>query len=827
MPGPAWGRAWTARIDAVLTDLAGGLAARGLAVVALGSYARAQLCPASDVDLLLLHSGWGRDDLSSVVQRLCYPLWDAGLQVGHAVRSPAEAVRAAAERVETATALTDRRLVVGDAGLVEDLASRVDRWVRRAASSVLDDLAAEAAGRHLRTDPRPGMLEPHLKDGAGGLRDLQQLRWASAALLGEVGLDPLVGARYLSAADRRELSAAGDVLLQARCALHLVLGAAGRPAGTQIDRLRLDLQDDTAARCALVDADDLLRRVGLAMRTVDYLVQRTWPLLSEDARTGRRRLRSLVKGRGEPAEVDAGDGMLLSGGVVTVAEDRALATEPSLGLRALATAARHGTWLARPTAERLRGEVERCGQLPWDEAGRRALLEVLRSGSAGLAALADADHVGLLVAHLPEWARLRGRPQRNPLHRFDLDTHAVQAVAELVDLAHGERADRDAAVWASLADPDALLLAAFVHDVGKAWPERGDHSVVGAELAAGWLCRMGFGGSRPERIARLVRHHLLLPDVATRRDLDDPAELRRVAVAAQDVETLDGLFLLSLADARATGPTAHSPWKDGLVAELHRRVRLLLEAGDTPIPHAGDVASAMRADAGADLPAVEALLAAVGRRYLSAAGPEQALVHARLAAAPLGEGELRASARPGPAAATLAVSIVAADRLGLFAACGGTLAAHGLEVLDARAFTTETALALDWFVVRPRASGAADVGVVLADLDRAARGTLDVEAAVAARERRRDERRPSPAAPVTVDVHIDETADTPRIEVHGPDAPGVLYRLSRALADFGVEVLGARVATLGPQVRDVFFVRADPAVLRDPQLSDALRRAAA
>jgi len=816
-PGPAWCRDWTARVDGVLQVLATEQdAQRGVAVVALGSYARRELCPGSDVDLLLLHSGWGRADLADLVQRLCYPLWDVGLQVGHAVRTPLDAVRAAGERIDTATALTDRRLVVGDRGLLDDLASRTDRWLRRNAAKVLADLAEADRRRHARAGWRPGMLEPHLKDGAGGLRDLHGLRWAAACLLGEVGLDPLVGARYLGASDRRELAAAGETLLAARCALHLVRGAAGRPPGAEVDRLRLDLQDEVAGRLGVADGDELLRRVGLATRTIAHLHDRTWPLLVEDA-AGRRRLRAAVRlGRREHGEDEVGHGLRMRDGGVAFADGLTLAAEPSLGLRALAAAGRRGVGLDRTSAERLRREIADGAQPVWDRAGRTAFVDLLRSGPRSLAALSDADHVGLLVAHLPEWARVRGLPQRNPLHRYDLDTHAVQTVAELVDLAGGAVSDAHERVHAGLAEPEALLVAAFLHDVGKAW--EGDHSVVGAELAGAWVRgRMGFGPAVGERVARLVRHHLLLPDVATRRDIDDPEELHRVARLAGDPETLDGLFLLSLADARATGPSAHSPWKDGLIAELHRRVRRVLvdpDPGRTtpPVPVAAEVAAAVRAARPGDR-VVERVLAAADGRYLAAAGRDQVLAHADL----LGDvapavGELRAAVRDGPADGTATITVVAGDRLGLVADCAGVLAADGLQVLDARAFTGD-GVAYDWFVVRPRDAGqeeAAPWGRVTDDLRAAGAGTLDVGAALAARARRRDERPPPLAGPVPVDVRIEAGHPVSRIEVHGPDSPGVLSRLARVLATAGVDVLGARVATLGPEVRDVFFVRADP-----------------
>ncbi|MGI8874932.1 MAG: HD domain-containing protein [Egibacteraceae bacterium] len=783
--------------------------------MALGSYAGRQLCPASDVDLLLLHDGWRKDDLGALVQRLCYPLWDAGLTVGHAVRTVAESVRAAAERVDTATALTDRRLVAGDQGLLDDLASRMWRWLRRHGGRTLVALASADDRRHQRAGDRPGMLEPDLKEGAGGLRDLHSLRWAAACVLGEVGLDPLVGARYLGAADRHDLAAAGDTLLTVRCALHLVCG---RRAG---DVLRLDLQDEVAARLGWADGDELLRRSSLAMRTIDHVHGRAWPRLLADARGGRR--------RHKPPPEPLAPGVVLVDGLIEVEAGAARAADPALAWRAVAAAASCGVHLGRAAAGQLALELAASASegVPWGHEARECLLATLRAGATGLAALADADHIGLLAAALPDWPRVRGHPQRNPFHRYDLDTHLARTVAEMVDLARGGIDPGHAELWDELADPDALLLGAWLHDVGKPWP--GDHSETGAHLAAAWVAHMGFAARTAEQVTRYVRHHLVLPVAATRRDLDDAGELAALAGAVGDVETLDGLYLLSLADSRATGPSAHSPWSDGLIAELHARVRRVLRDGpEAGAPDPARTAADARAAGPAD-PALEMLLAAVPSRYLLGASAGQCRAHARLLLPLPGDAQLRVDWGPGATVDTEVVSVVCRDRLGLVADCAGVLAGHGVEVVDARAFTVDglggahEMLALDWFVVR--APSSVDRDAVARDLVAAGAGEIDIGALVTGRERRRNARPPALAAPVDVVVRDDAVGGLRRVEVHGPDAPGVLYRLAGVLAAAGRDLVAARVATLGPEVRDVFFVRGDEPL--PAELTAALRGAAA
>ena len=763
---------------------------RGVAVIALGGYARSELCPRSDVDLLLVHDGWGRSDLESVVQRLCYPLWDAGLTVGHAVRTPAEAVAAGGERIDTATALLDRRLIAGDQGLLDALASRVDRWVKRQRRRLIVELADADDQRHARFGEHPGALEPELKNGAGGLRDLHSLRWAGGWALGDINLDALVAAGYVGARDRRSLSVANDVLLQVRCALHLA-----RPSlrGREADVLRLQDHDDVAGLLGLRDAegrgdgDALLRRVGLAMRTLAHVHGRAWPLLLGDA-GGRRRLR--IGGRRLP------QGVRLSEGLVEV--DPPADDDPAWALQAIAAAAQQRVHLTRASAALVEWVVRERAPLDWNADARSALLDVLRARDGALSGLQDADHLGVLSAYLPEWEAVRGRPQRNALHRFDLDTHGAQAVAALHTLV--EREDLGM-LWDCLDAKDSLLLAVWLHDVGKAWP--GDHSEVGADLAQRWLGHMGFDAQVQRHVAHLVRWHLLLPDVATRRDLDDEREIAAVGEIVGDVETLDALYLLSLADGRATGPAAWSAWKDSLMARLHGAVRARLGA---PVPaSAGGVPVRGRALT----PAQQQRITAVApRRYLDVAPPAQRAAHADLLAEPLSDRALRASIRDGVVAGTSVVSVVARDRAGLFADCAGVFSAHDLGVVEARAFTGPSGVALDWFTI----DGAVEPAV-LDDLIAVGLGRHSVEQLLA-RRRRFSSTRPVGCGDVTI-------RDPFTVEVQAPDSTGLLYRLCAELHNLGLSVTTARISSVGPSVFDVFEVV--PSIA--PNEADAVKRA--
>lgn len=773
--GPAWCAAWTATVDRALASKLGE-DATGVAVVALGSYGRGELCPASDLDLVLLHDGVAPDRLDALVGALCYPLWDAGLEVGHAVWTPKEVVDAADADTATATSLLSRRVVAGDRRLTGDVDARLQRWLRDAAPRLLTALAAGA-------DAGPaGRLEPDLKTDPGGLRSLHRLDWAAMCLLGDSDLGALAGARYLVAGAHATLVDSAATLLAARCALHQAESRAG-------DRLRIDLHDEVAARLGLADGDVLLRRVGLAMRTIAHTHDRAWPRLRRGVGAGAR----------APAE-PLDDGVRLIDGLVDVDGDRDPVAEPSLGLRAVAAAAVRGTRLSGASAEWLR---ERLGSqaLPWDPTSRQALLAVLRAGSHAPAGLADADDAGVLSAMLPGWSRVRGRPQRNPFHVYDLDTHLAETVHWLARVAGGELADTHAACWRRLEDPDALWLGAWLHDCGKAWP--GDHSTVGADVAADWMRHMGFGGARADRVAALARHHLLLADTATRRDLDDTGEISRVATAVADTEMLDALWLLSLADARASGPATHSPWKDALLATVHRRVRARLQDDAfTPGRPEETAAKARHAALSADA-ALEPLLTGMPQRYLVAASTAQVLAHAELLAG-LGDCPLVCAWRDGEVPGTAVLSVVADDRTGLLADCAGVLAGVGLDLLDARAVTRDDGLAVDWFTVTA-GDGAAHQQAADA-LREAGAGRGDVAGLVAARERRRDARLPREAVLADHAVVVDDDGEQVRVEVTAPNTPGLAYRLTRAAADAGWSVAGLKAESLGAQARVAFFL---------------------
>ncbi len=723
--GDAFCRAYAALVDSWLVVLLGDES--GVAIVAVGGYGRAELCPGSDVDVLLVHAHRSEQDVAAVAERVWYPLWDAGIKLGHAARTVKQALALADRDLETATSLLDVRCVAGEHALADELATRaVQQWQRRCGRE-LDALARSVKERHARAGEVAFLLEPDLKEGRGGLRDVHALGWAGMAR------------RILLEGDDAALAPAYAALLAVRVELQR---RTARPG----DRLLLQEQDGVAGDLDYADADALMADVAASARLIAWTSDDAW-----------RRIVSSLRGPGgRVARRDRplAPGVVLRDGEVALAPDVDPRGDRVLLLDLAAAAAQAGAPIARHALDRLAAEGVGPGgddgTDPWPDAARHALLSLLGAGADAIPVLEALDQRGLLVRVLPEWEPVRSRPQRNAYHRFTVDRHMCEAVAGAAALAR--RVTR----------PDLLLVGAWLHDLGKGYP--GDHTDAGVELMARIGPRLGFPRRDVDVLVALVRHHLLLPDAATRRDISDEATIATVAEAVGDRDTLDVLAALTEADSRATGDTAWTPWKEHLVVELVWRVGAALE-GRRPEP--------------ARLPTAD------HRRLLAEAA-----------------GGLLVSVDDA------VVTVVAPDRPGLFCRVAGTLALHGLDVLAADAWSSDDGQALEELRVEHAFGGTVDWGRFEADLERALDDRLDLEEGLADRARTYAARTPRAATPARPRVIVDRAASDRAtvVEVRASDGVGVLYRITRAIAHLGLDVRTARVATLGHEVVDSFYL---------------------
>ncbi len=694
----------------------------GLALVAVGGYGRGELCPGSDLDVVLVHQR--RKDVSRVAEAVWYPVWDQGVHLDHSVRTPKEVLSAAESDLKVALGLLDARLVVGDPDVFANLATRPLELWRTRARRWLPLLADSLDRSHQTQGDLAFLLEPDLKEAHGGLRDLHALRCAglAAPVLASVLGDPA-------------LERAAETLIRIRVELQ-------RPGGRRLDRLLLQEQDRVARALGHAEADALMAEVAEAGRAVAWASDDGW-----------RRIRSWLKGpRGleSGADTPLQAGVVLRDGEVTLAPGASVAEDPPLVLRVAAVAAELGVPVSRACLDRLAAEAAEPSD-PWPDETRQGLISLLGSGHAALPVLEALDQKGILVTLIPEWAAVRNRPQRNAYHRYTVDRHLLETAANAASLVR------------RVARPDLLLIGALLHDIGKGYP--GDHTDAGIAVVEQLAPHMGFKAEDTATLVALVRHHLLLADTATRRDLDDPATIESVAGAVGDRATLELLAALTWADSLATGPAAWGPWKEGLVDRLVERVGRRL--------------------AGEHHEAATSLLTEEHRRLMA---------------------QRRLSLIPDQNTVTL----VAPDRPGLLALVAGVLALNGLNVRSAPAVSSEDGMAVEEFDVEPAFGGEPDWDEVRADLEAAHQGRLALDARLVERDRTyAGRRRLASARPVEVKVLIDNDASLAStvVEVRAPDAWGVLYRIASALAGCQLDVVSARVSTLGSEVVDAFYVR--------------------
>jgi [protein-PII] uridylyltransferase len=741
LTGPDWCREWARVADEWLSSLFDGAVpdgGRGLALMAVGGYGRATLAPGSDLDLLLLHDGRNKR-IKAVADAIWYPIWDAGQPLDHSVRTVKEVRSVMDSDIKVALGLLDARLVAGDPSLAAAVEERtVEMWRTRTARW-LGDLDRTTRSRHERFGDLAFLLEPDLKEARGGLRDIHLLR--SLCRIAPV-LAGILDSRLLSWTER--------IITSARVELQ-------RPRATAGNVLLLQDQDLVAAALGMSDADALMAAMADAARAVSWASDDGW-----------RRVESWLagpKGRGAAGDLVLEAGIVVRDGEISLLSRADPAADTSLALRVAAASAERDQPMSRSTLERLADRALAPDGV-WPPAVLNALLRLLGAGRPAIAAIEALDQQGVWMRYLPEWSPVRNRPQRNAYHRFTVDRHLLEAVANA------------SALQASVRRPDMLLLGTLLHDIGKG--RGGDHTDIGIEVVATVGPRLGLNSEDVALLQAMVRLHLLLPDAATRRDLDDPATAVAVAAAVGDQDTLELLAALTRADSLATGPAAWGGWKAGLVDRLVAQVAAALEG--RPPPDTG------RADPS---PSERAILD----------GGRLSVVY---------ENDLLRVAAPDPA--------------GLRAAVAAVLTLAGVYVRSATTISDEpTGMALLRFEVSPAFDNLPDWDRVRADLEATLDGRLDVERLLVEREARYSRFQASTSAhPPEAKVIFDNTSSPTStiVEVRAADRGPVLYRVTRALASAGVSITCALVSTLGAEAIDVFYVRdetegrvTDPALL--------------
>ena len=719
-----------------LAERAAGDVKRHLALVAVGGYGRSSLCPYSDLDVVLVHNA--HRDIGKVADAIWYPVWDEGVHLDHSVRRPSEVLSAAAEDVRVALGLLDGRLVWGEAKIADPLLEKARAaWRDRLGARYLPLLQKQMAERRATAGDVAFLLEPDLKESHGGLRDVSVLRAISvfAPLLSDY-------------ADLDSLNGATALLTDIRVELH-------RLAQREHDKLLLQDQDQVAAALGFVDADALMLAVSTAGRQIAWVSDDVWRRrrLWDPSPPPKRRFRRNAPDRDTlPTPVDLGPDLVEVDGEIALTSLAPVSDDASLPLRLAATAAELDRPIAKGSLHRLADRMPPPGD-PWTDETRAALVSLLALGRPAVDKMESLDQHGLLVRLIPEWAAVRNKPQRNAYHTYTVDRHLLEAAALAAGLTD------------TVERPDLLLIGTLLHDIGKGFP--GDHTTVGIEVVDRIATRMGFAPADVAILVDLVRQHLLLPDTATRRDLDDPTTIARVAQAVGNRLTLHLLAALTEADSRATGPSAWGAWKAGLVADLVERTDRVLQ-GETEF-----------------------------------AAPDRIVTSNRELMA-----EVRATGLPSVSLQPPHVIVAAPDRPGLFSSVAGALALNGMDVRAANV-GGEDGVAVEVFTVEVARGTWPDTAKLREDLAAVLADRLAIGERLSERERVYPLRRGSaahlPGSDVTVDNEASETATV--LEIRALDEIGFLHRITRTLFDAGLDVVSARVSTLGEMVVDAFYVR--------------------
>ncbi len=792
--------------------LANPTAGEHLAIVAVGGYGRGELAPHSDIDLLFLHPYKPTPHTEQVIEYMLYALWDLGLKIGQATRSLDECLRQARADMTIRTALLEARYVWGDPKVFDELKRRFEsEIVKDSAGEFVAAKLAERDARHQRLGDSRYHVEPNVKEGKGGLRDLQSLFWIAKYIYRVDEVGKLVELGVLSEEEATRFARAHNFLSTVRCHLHYLTG---RPE----ERLTFDVQTEIGRRMGYTDhagtrgVERFMKHYFLIAKDVGDLTRIFCALLeAEQERKPRFRWRGWSFRRRHV------EGFAIDSTRLTVAKDSAFQDDPVNFIRLFHAALEHDLDI-HPKALRLITQNLKLvnAKLRADPEANRLFVEILTSRKDSEIALRRMNEAGVFGRFIPDFGRIVAQMQYDMYHVHTVDEHSLMAIGILGRIERGELEEDlpvSTEVIGTIVSRRALYLAVLLHDIAKG--RGGDHSVLGEEVALKLGPRLGFAAEETEQVAWLVRWHLLMSNTAFRRDIDDPQTIQDFVDKVQSPERLKLLLVLTVADIRAVGPKTWNGWKATLLRELYHRALDLMSGGLVAEPRDARIAAA-QARVKQLLPDfTEADFAAYLTRgypfYWLSFDAETHARHARLmreadrAAAPL-----TVEKRVDAERAVTEVTLYAADHPGLFSRVAGALALAGANIVDARIMTMTNGMALDTFWVQDQSGGAFDRPDKLARLavlfDNVLSGRvkphleLAKPAAVPSRMR---------AFPVTPRVLVDNraSANYTVIEVNGRDRPGLLFELTRALTLINLQISSAKISTYGEKVVDVFYVK--------------------
>ena len=783
-----------------------------LALVAVGGYGRGELAPHSDVDLLFLIPYKETPRSEQVIESILYLLWDLGLKVGHAVRSVDDCLRHAKADMTIRTNLLERRFLCGDRELFDELRQRYQRALQGGTGiDFIDAKLAERDRRHERLGGSRYVLEPNIKDGKGGLRDLHTLFWIAKYLYRVNDIAELVDSGVFTRREVQRFEKAENYLWTLRCFLHYLTD---RPE----ERLTFDLQKDIAPRmgykahAGTQDVERLMKRYFLVAKDVGALTGIFCAALeAEQKRPSKISLARLTRRRRI-------DGFPLEGNRLTVQSAQDFEKNPVEMLRIFKVAQAHELDIHPQALHWITRNLRRIDRgLCKDPAANAIFMDILTSEKNPEWALRRMNEAGVFGRFIPDFGRVVAQMQYNMYHHFTVDEHTIFAIGVLNAIERGKLAEEApiaTEVVHKVLSRRVLYLAVLFHDIAKGRP--GDHSETGADIAQRLCPRLGLSEEETETVAWLVLHHLAMSNTAFRRDLDDPKTIRDFTELVQSMERLRLLLVLTVADIRAVGPKTWTSWKAALLRELYWRSEEVLSGGlaTEAWERRAEAAKARLREALGDWPAVELedYLARGDPAYWLTFDHAAHLRHAGLVREAESAGrDLIVDTRIDSYREVTEVTVYTPDQPGLFSKIAGALAVSGATIDAAKICTLTNGMALDVFYVRDVTGGP------LARPDKLARLSARVEQAIAGRLKTDEElaRRVSPIPSrysvfqVQPRVLVDNKASAGHtvIEVNGRDRPALLYRLTQAVTELGLTIRTAKISTYGERVVDVFYLQ--------------------
>ncbi|MCC6778460.1 MAG: [protein-PII] uridylyltransferase [Hyphomicrobiales bacterium] len=793
--------------------------AEHMAIVATGGYGRGVLAPGSDIDLLFLlpykQTAWGE----SVAESILYCLWDMGLKVGHATRSINECIRQGKADMTIRTALLESRYLLGDRKLFDDFVARFDKEVvQGTAAEFVAAKLAEREERHRRAGQSRYLVEPNVKDGKGGLRDLHTLYWIAKYVYRVPEPEELIEHGVYDPREYRRFRRCDDFLWAVRCHMHFVTGRAE-------ERLSFDIQREIAVRLGYTehpgmrDVERFMKHYFLIAKDVGDLTAILCAKL-ENSQAKAMPVLSRMMARFRPRSRHAlseSDDFVVDYNRINVAGDDAFARDPVNLIRIFQLAQKYNLALHPDAMHLATRSLKLIDQrLREDAEANRLFLEIVTSKDDAETVLRRMNEAGVLGRFVPAFGRIVAMMQFNMYHHYTIDEHLLRCIGALSDIEAGRSEDTKLATeLMQTIQPrhrDLLYVTLFLHDIAKGRIE--DHSVAGARVARSFCPRLGFSPAETETVAWLIEVHLLMSSVAQSRDLSDRMTIENFGAVVQSVERMKLLTILTTADIKAVGPGVWNGWKAQLLRTLYYETEPALTGGFSEVNRAQRVAAAQAelraALTGWSPQELDAYAALHYPAYWLKVDLPQKIAHAQFLRDAAKESKSLATALTFPAARGVTeLTVLAPDHPWLLSIIAGACAMAGANIVDAQIFTTTDGRALDTIALTRELDHDADeerrAARIAETIEKALRGDLRLPEVVANRAGAKPKLKAFAVEPeVTVNNQWSNRYTT--VEVTGLDRPGLLYELTATLSKLNLNIASAHVATFGERVVDVFYV---------------------